>query len=168
MGSSRLRRAPWELLPDWVQVRFRWEPEPSRASQKRTLLGARQGTPALNQLFYSLGAPGATPSPTPSEEDPTSGCQDVWSEGARAGALGTPGREPCPLAVDAEETKGSGSYLPAKARLRSSSSAPGVSVLQPARTPANSPTPRVRKATDSPMLEEAAALAKGTGLRMLM
>lgn len=59
-------------------------PAPGRASQRRTLLGARLGNPALNQLVYSLGAPCASP---PCEEDPTSDCQDVWSGGARAGAV---------------------------------------------------------------------------------
>lgn len=72
------------------------------------------------------------------------------------------------LSRGCRESQGSGSHLPAKAGLRSSSSARGVSVLQPAPTPANSPAPRVSKAADSPTLEEAAAPTKGSGLRMLV
>lgn len=64
VGSARLRRAPRELLPGGIQVRLRPARAPVRVSQNRTLLGARQGTPVLNQLFTPSGLR-APPHPSP-------------------------------------------------------------------------------------------------------
>lgn len=72
MGLAQLRRAPRELLPDKgpgaAQARA-----PGRAKQNWTLLRARRGTLALNQLLLSRGSV----RPQLFEENPTSGCQDV-------------------------------------------------------------------------------------------
>lgn len=72
VGLARLRRAPRELLPDKgpgaAQARA-----PGRAKQNWTLLRARRGTLALNQLLLSRGSV----RPQLFEENPTSGCQDV-------------------------------------------------------------------------------------------
>lgn len=108
-----------------------------------------KGPPCLTSSLLPRGSVRhLTPPPTPSKEDPTSSCQNVWSGGARAGAVGALKPRALSLSRGCRESQGSGSHLPAKAGLRSSSSARGVSVLQPAPTPANSPAPRVSKAAD--------------------
>lgn len=93
VGAAWLRRAPRELLPGRAQVRRGQRRRlPDRAGQKPTLLGARRGTPTP----ISTPIPTPTPllhsrfsvRPPPWEKDPTSGCQDLGSGGARAGAGG--------------------------------------------------------------------------------
>lgn len=108
MGSVQLRRAPRELLPGRVQVRLRRAQEPGRASQKRTLLGARQETHALNQLFYSLWAPCATQPSRPARRIRPLAAKTCGQEGRELPRWAPAGREPSPLAVGAESPKALG------------------------------------------------------------
>lgn len=88
---DRLRRAPRELLPGRAQVRRGQRRRlPDRAGQKPTLLGARRGTPTPNPTPTAIPLLRSRFSvrPAPWEKDPTSGCQDLGSRGARAGAVG--------------------------------------------------------------------------------
>lgn len=130
VGLARLRRAPRELLPDKgpgaAQARA-----PGRAKQNWTLLRARRGTLALNQLFYSLEALCA---PSFSRRIRPPAAKTCDQERRKLERWAPAGRTILSLSHGCRESQGFGSRLPARADLQSGGAARGVSVLQPART----------------------------------
>lgn len=168
MGSVQLRRAPRELLPGRVQVKLRREREPGRASQKRTLLGARQETHLLNQLFYSLGALCATHPSRPARRIRPLAAKTCGQEGRELQRWAPAGREPCSLVVGAESPKALGRAslqrpVCGAASLRGASAY--CSLPEHPQTPRH---PELAKPPTPQRLEEAAAPAKGTGLPTLV